>query len=58
MAGAHPVYRKIVCTEEVLDQIANHAKTGAPPQQTLIHLCLSQSSKNLSFKNRDIYNEQ
>ncbi len=58
LAGAYPVHRKVARTEEVLDQIANHAKTGAPPQQTLTHLRLGQSSENPLFKNRDIYNER
>ncbi len=28
LADAHPAYRKIPRKEDVLDQIANHAKTG------------------------------
>lgn len=58
LAGAHPVHRKIARMEEVLDQIANHAKTGAPPQQMLTHLRVGQSSETPLFKNRDIYNER
>lgn len=31
LAGAHSAYRNIARTEDILDQIANYAKTGALP---------------------------
>ena len=58
LAGAYPVYRKIAQTEDILDQIANHAKTGAPPQQTLTHFRLGQNPTKPLFKNRDVCNER
>lgn len=53
LPGAHPVYRKMARTEEILEQVANHARTGAPFQQTLTHLCLGQNPENPLFKNRE-----
>ena len=58
LAEAHVIHRKIAQTKEVLDQNVNHAKTGAPLQQTLIYFWLDQNSENPLFKNRDIYNER
>lgn len=58
LAGAHPAHRKITQTEDVLDQTANHTKTGASPQQTLTHLRLGQNPENPLIKNRDIYKER
>ena len=58
LAGAYPAHRKIARTEDVLDQIANHAQTGAPPQQTLTHLRLGQNPENPLIKNRDVYNKR
>ncbi len=58
LSGAHPTHWKTARIEEVLEQIANHAWTGAPPQQTLTYLYFGQNPKNTLFKNRDIYNEQ
>lgn len=58
LPGAHPTHRKAARTEKVIEQIANHARTGAPSQQTLTHLCLGQDPENPLFKNRDIYKER
>ena len=45
LAGTHPAHRKIARIEDVLDQITNHAKTGALLQQTFIYLRLSRTQK-------------
>ncbi len=58
LPGAHPTHRKTARTKEVLESIANHVKTGDPPQQTLTHLSLTQDPEKPFFKNQDIYNEQ
>ncbi len=57
LAGAHLAYINIAQTEDVLDQIANHAKTIAPLQQTLTHLRFGQKLANPLIKNQDIYNQ-
>lgn len=58
LVRAHPIHRKIAWKEDILDQITNHAKTGALLQQTLIHFCLGQNPENPLIKNQDVYNEQ
>ncbi len=58
LPGAHLTHRKAARIEEVLEQITNHARIGAPPQQTFTHLRLGQNPENPLFKNRDIYNER
>ena len=58
LASIYFVYRKIAQIKEIIDQIANHAKTGIPLQQKLIYLCFSQKLENRLFKNRDVYNKR
>ncbi len=57
LASANLIHRKIAKTEDVLDQITNHAKTGAPQQQILTDFRFNHKSKNLLIKSRDVYNK-